>query len=338
MVRLQAMDQPGTHHSRPGFAARLDRELARSALVWLCVGVWGAFALIRIFGLERWLLVELVAFTPWIAATAVVPIAFAAALRRWWAVGAAAVVAAALAAIVLPRAFGETTSADGEPGPTFRVLASNVGFGLASADELMTVASEREVDALIVVELTPEFDRRLRRLGVRELLPHAVLRAEPKARGSGIYTSLPVQSFSRDRLPGGLVMPSARVLPAGAPAFDLVGVHTAPPTAGTDAWTGDLEALPAADATTPTILAGDFNATVDHEAFRDLLDRGYADVAETLGQGLTPTWPTGRRLPPLVTIDHVLADERLGIREFSAHEITGTDHRAVFAELELPAG
>ena len=34
-----------------------------------------------------------------------------------------------------------------------------------------------------------------------------------------------------------------------------------------------------------------------------------------------------------MTIDHVLADERLGVRAVSIHTIPGTDHRAVLAEL-----
>jgi hypothetical protein len=50
------------------------------------------------------------------------------------------------------------------------------------------------------------------------------------------------------------------------------------------------------------------------------------------------TWPTDRRGPPLVAIDHVVADPRIGIREFTARDIPGADHRAVFAELDLPAG
>ena len=34
----------------------------------------------------------------------------------------------------------------------------------------------------------------------------------------------------------------------------------------------------------------------------------------------------------------VLADSRAGVKAFSVHEITRTDHRAVFAELVLPRG
>ncbi|HLM31474.1 MAG TPA: endonuclease/exonuclease/phosphatase family protein [Solirubrobacterales bacterium] len=102
-------------------------------------------------------------------------------------------------------------------------------------------------------------------------------------------------------------------------------------------WESDIEALPGAVEAPLRVLLGDFNATLDQEAFRDLLDRGYADVGSTLGDGLTPTWPTNRIFPPLVTIDHVLADERIGIDDYSVHDIPGSDHRAVFAELTLPA-
>lgn len=45
-----------------------------------------------------------------------------------------------------------------------------------------------------------------------------------------------------------------------------------------------------------------------------------------------------RHFPPAVTIDHVLADQRIGIGDVSVHEIPGSDHRAVFAELIVPAG
>ena len=47
-------------------------------------------------------------------------------------------------------------------------------------------------------------------------------------------------------------------------------------------------------AATSQILAGDFNATLDHAEFRALLDRGYVDAADAVGDGLTPTWPARR--------------------------------------------
>jgi endonuclease/exonuclease/phosphatase (EEP) superfamily protein YafD len=50
------------------------------------------------------------------------------------------------------------------------------------------------------------------------------------------------------------------------------------------------------------------------------------------------TWPSNRRLPPPVTIDHVLADERCGVRDLEVMDVVGSDRRVVLAELELPRG
>lgn len=68
---------------------------------------------------------------------------------------------------------------------------------------------------------------------------------------------------------------------------------------------------------------------------REVLDRGYRDAATVTGKGLEPTWPNRRRFPPLIAIDHVLADERIGIADFAVADLPGTDHRAVFATVFL---
>jgi endonuclease/exonuclease/phosphatase (EEP) superfamily protein YafD len=120
---------------------------------------------------------------------------------------------------------------------------------------------------------------------------------------------------------------------------EVLSVHPMVPRseANMDQWRADLRALPPA---TPRgavrILAGDFNATLDHAEFRRVVDRGYEDVADEVGHGLRATWPAnGRRTLP-VTIDHVLADERCGVRDVRVIELPGSDHRAVVAELVLP--
>ncbi|HST69513.1 MAG TPA: endonuclease/exonuclease/phosphatase family protein [Solirubrobacterales bacterium] len=99
-----------------------------------------------------------------------------------------------------------------------------------------------------------------------------------------------------------------------------------------------MESLPSTGRGAPWLLIGDFNATLDHSQLRDLLDRGYRDAAEVAGKGLEPTWPAeewASRLPA-VTIDHVLADRRLGVVDYEVEELPGSDHRPVWAELALP--
>ena len=70
---------------------------------------------------------------------------------------------------------------------------------------------------------------------------------------------------------------------------------------------------------------------------RRILDTGYRDAADVVGAGLTPSWPNDERwYVPGVTLDHVLADRRVGVKAVSVHTIEGSDHRAVYAELVLP--
>jgi endonuclease/exonuclease/phosphatase family metal-dependent hydrolase len=102
-------------------------------------------------------------------------------------------------------------------------------------------------------------------------------------------------------------------------------------------WRRDLRALPASGSGPPRLLAGDFNATLDHAELRRLLDRGYRDAAEQAGVALRPTWPGDRALiPTVVTIDHVLADRRIRVISVRTVAIPGSDHRGVLADLLLP--
>jgi endonuclease/exonuclease/phosphatase (EEP) superfamily protein YafD len=319
---------------------RIDRATLVTVAAWVVAGVWIAWTLIRLFGLEFGPLIPMMAFTPFVALTAPLPIALALALRRPAAAIATGVTAVVLALLVLPRAFGGPSDAEGEPGPSLRVLAANVEFGQADADELVALAEELDLDALAVSELTPAFADKLERSGIRELLPHGAIGAETSAKGTGLYSRLPLTGTSTDPLPGGFILARGTATPPGGVAVELNAVHTVPPTTpNMRAWTEDLNALPATDDGGPArVLFGDFNATLDHAAFRDVLDRGYDDAGATMGSGLTFTWPAARRrTPPLVTIDHVLADERLGITGYSVEELDGSDHRPVFAELVLPA-
>jgi endonuclease/exonuclease/phosphatase (EEP) superfamily protein YafD len=86
---------------------------------------------------------------------------------------------------------------------------------------------------------------------------------------------------------------------------------------------------------TPTIVAGDFNATWDHSALRDAT-AGCSDAAVQRGEGLVATWPTW--LPDWfgAQIDHVLVTPPIAAEDFAVREIAGSDHRAVVVRLRVP--
>ena len=135
----------------------------------------------------------------------------------------------------------------------------------------------------------------------------------------------------RFRMPRGLVR-----LPDGT-RVEVVCVHPFPRAAAhSTSGASSSRAFPAPLDSGPLhVLAGDFNATLDHRELRRVLDRGYRDAADALGEGLTPTWSSHGLLSLPITIDHVLVDDRAGILDYSVHDLPGSDHNAVFAELAL---
>ena len=189
---------------------------------------------------------------------------------------------------------------------------------------------------MAVLELPPSVERAYESAGIADVLPEQVLRPRPGFTGSGLYSRVPLQALPRSPSTSFATAAAVARPPGGAPV-EILAVHVQAPTtsAATKVWKADLRALPAGGAL--RILAGDFNATLDHAELRDLLDRGYRDAAEQAGNGLRPTWtPERNLLPPLVTIDHVLADRRVRVVSARIVRIPGSDHRGVLAELLLP--
>ncbi|MFI6296381.1 endonuclease/exonuclease/phosphatase family protein [Nonomuraea sp. NPDC050790] len=283
------------------------RAPVRAGLVWILVVPFAAWALARVAGLERGgPLTQVMSATPYVALGSLLPLLVAAFGRRPLAACVAALTSVALAFCVLPRAFGDGGVAGGRP---FTVLTVNLLVGRA---DVMDLVRRVRPDVLSVQELTPAAVERL-----EGVMPYRVLQGDV-----GLYSRHPLNGFV--------------VSPPGGPV-EVVPVHAPRPSSENLAtWRAVLGSLPGAGSGTPRILAGDFNATLDHAALREVLARGYTDAADRAGAGLVPTWPENTRLPPMITIDHVLVDTRVGVREVTVHSVPGTDHRAVVARLVLP--
>jgi endonuclease/exonuclease/phosphatase (EEP) superfamily protein YafD len=256
--------------------------------------------------------------------------------------GPAAVTAAAAA--TLTAAVGPRVVPCRQPpaaGPVLRVLTANLLAGRASADAVTGLVRRTRADVLFVQELTGQAADRLDRAGLGDLLPHRVTQPVPHGTRGSIYARYPLHGG-----PAAAPSPAARCtawldLPSGQ-SVGLACIHTAPPKppwspGATTRWRRQLAALPA-PGDGPCILAGDFNATLDHAQFRQLLRRGWADAASQAGHGLSQTWgPRPGRRPALLVIDHVLTGRGCAVLATSACRLAGTDHRALYAELRLPA-
>jgi endonuclease/exonuclease/phosphatase (EEP) superfamily protein YafD len=307
--------------------------------IWVFVAPLAAWALVRVFGLDRGFpLVPMMAFTPYVAVAAFLVAGIALALRNWAAAGVTALVTFCLAAAVLPRAIGAET-VDPAGRETVSVLSSNVYVGHADPEALVDLVDHYDVDLLSVQELTPKFARQLRRAGLERRLPNAIEETRPRSSGGGLYSRLPMR-----KLPGSQFffrMPRAILTLPDGRRLCVVDVHPFPPGRGNDdLWREGLESLPAAGGGPPWVLIGDFNSTLDVSLLRETIDRGYRDAGNVAGMGLVPTWPnTGHDLPfPVITIDHVLADDRLDFADYGVEDLPGSDHRSIHAELALPPG
>lgn len=305
-------------------------------LIWAAVLPVALWALLRLLGIDSGFpLAPLMAFTPYVAIAAFLVAGVALALRNWAAAVAAAAATFLLAVAILPRAIGDgTVEANGRQ--TLVVLAANVHYGTADPDALVALVDRIRPDVLSVEELTPGFARKLDRSGLRKRLPDTVLEAHKSSSGAGLYSRWPLRALPTPRR-FFFRMPRAELRLPGGRRVRIVGVHPFPPeTHNTTEWEEALASLPSAGRGAPWVLAGDFNGTFDQSQFRDVVDRGYRDAGDVAGKGLEPTFPSGGHLIPPVTIDHILADRRLGIVSYSVAAIPGSDHRAVEAELALP--
>jgi endonuclease/exonuclease/phosphatase (EEP) superfamily protein YafD len=309
---------------------------------WTPAVMCAAWALVRVLGLEAgYPALPLITYTLFVLPVAVLATVTALALRQWPAAALAALATVALFGVIAPRAIGGPDSISGVP---VRVMSSNVLHGGGDAEQLAGYVRERRVDVLCVEELTPEFAARLDAAGVARLLPHRVLSVQEGVSGSGIYSRYPLAELQPPLSAGTnpITNTQASVSVARAASIEVTAVHNLPVPAspnGVDGWAQSLSQLPSgSDTGPPRVLAGDFNATLDQSEFRDLLDGGYYDAGERMGDGLEPTWPAirGRNRYLPVTIDHVLYDrDRVGVRDYDVLDLDHSDHRTIYTELVI---
>ncbi|ROO88374.1 endonuclease/exonuclease/phosphatase (EEP) superfamily protein YafD [Actinocorallia herbida] len=303
----------------------------KTVVAWVIVAPFALWAAVRLSGWDatfRW--VQLVSFTPYVAAASVVVPVIALVLRRRAPAVAGAAVVAVFAALLAPRVVP-----DGEPraeGPELRVLAANLLFGRTPAADVLRLVRTLDVDVLALSELPSPAKDTLEKAGIGEYLPYS----QDGTNETTLYSAYPLKVPGPS--PAGAVRAQVEVPGAGG-IVEVVAVHTcAPLYPGLDqCWRDSQAALPAA---TPDgavrVLAGDFNATLDHATLRAVLATGYRDAAEVRGAALRSTWPADGRPLPGVAIDHVFADRRVAVLGYSVHTLPDSDHRGVFALLRLP--
>lgn len=305
----------------------------------MVAGGFAAWAAARIFAVDRarraeTLSVPFLSFTPQVASAAPWAAAGLCLAGRRGPAATTALAAAALNALVRSRKIPRPDP--GACGPRLRVLTANLFFGRGDAEVVVARVRKDSVDVLFLQELTEDAVTRLKQAGLNDLMPHTAHDLRGGSRGSGIYSRFPL-SDGPELAPVHMAQPTALAELPGGYAVELICAHPVPPGLGRTGavkWRENLAVFPP-PGKLPRVLAGDFNATVDHAAFRDLLRLGYADAALATGNALTPTWgPPGKS--GWLTIDHILVDRHCSVLDYSVHTVPRSDHRAVYTEIQLP--
>lgn len=236
-------------------------------------------------------------------------------------------------------------------GPLLTVLVANVARTTtrpaAQAEALLAV----DADLLLVVEHSTATATALAAAGLGERYPHACADPDEGYFGSLVASRHPIVGGGRAGL-GGRRAQVVDVEVDGV-ALRVVPVHTQAAINLHDVavWHATIaaNAAVAQGAPGPVLLAGDWNATGGHRRYRRALrDHDLVDAQVRLGPRWAPTWPVARpalrvlghlpaRLPPLLTLDHVVTSADVELVALERVPIPASDHLALRVEVRLPA-
>ena len=263
-------------------------------------------------------------------------------MPAWVALGAAvwlrrrALGGVALAVVVLqlvlvwPMVRPASSAADdaADDGATLRLRSFNVYLANDRLDEVATELLDGQVDVIALVEATPPVVEALDDAGVAARYPYRIDRSAFGTIGTVVLSRRPIELVGTPT-PALLV---ARVDGGAAPDATVLVVHAFPPS-GDDpgSWVRTLDDVDAAmaGAEGPSVAIGDFNATLDHRAYRDLSHDGRTDAHVATGRGSARSWPAGHRVPPLLLIDRAVLSPELQAVRTEETTVAGSDHRMI---------
>lgn len=214
------------------------------------------------------------------------------------------------------------------------VMTVNVLGGAADPREVVREASNRSVDLIALVEVTPDNVQVMDAAGFADLFPYRAGTPRAGVAGTMLLSRTPLTNPTA--LDTSFVSVAADV-EVGGETIRAIAVHPRAPVGAAEDWRTD-HAVIAEAAADADLVMGDFNATVDHAPMKRLRDLGLRSSAEAANTGWWPTWPMNGKYGspiPLVQIDHVLVARKVAALDTEILEIDGTDHAAVVAELGL---
>jgi endonuclease/exonuclease/phosphatase (EEP) superfamily protein YafD len=247
--------------------------------------------------------------------------------------------------VIATRGIGNLGFATAAPR-SVTVLAWNTLGDAPGADAIAALAIDSGADVVALPETTLATGQAVADamgLGGRPMQAFTIAFDQiSKARSTTLLISDALGPYVVDAAePNSSVLPTVIARPADGDGPTIMSVHLVAPIPGElGHWSDDLDWLAAACTDESTIIAGDFNATLDHFAGLASADGATigkcVDAANATDNGAVGTWPTA--LPALVgaPIDHIMATANwsvTGMRVLENYDKYGSDHRPVLAQL-----
>jgi len=327
--------QPTDSQPRDLETPRLRRRYAGAAAAGFVAA--GLVVLPDVVRLDHWTpFAQVVAFRPVLVAALAIAGAGLLLVRRpavRWA-AAAGLAACLIAAVSIAH------RAVPDPGPagatgTFTVATINVKGGNASVDAVAEVIARSGADLVALPEAGEDYRAQLE-AAVGDGYTGASLQVSDSAVSavSVLYRTDLGAVSTEPSISGSF--PTWELTGGELGSLRFVAFHAYPPLPlATGRWRGDLEGLQRfCRSGEATIIAGDFNATLDHSALRAATD-GCTDAAASTSDGLHGTWPASAPGALRTPIDHVFTTDGLQADSVAFTEIDGTDHLAVVTNLAL---
>lgn len=223
-----------------------------------------------------------------------------------------------------------------------RLVSANVRATSANAGPLADELARLQAGIVVLQEVTPRHLAQLDSAGVLAPYPYNAVMPDRGAGGLGVWSRYELSDVEWLDAVGELQL-RAWVDLLGGKRLRLYAIHApAPVPEKIDRWRTWFSAMAVESSREigahhhPVVLAGDFNATVDHRRFRRLLRSGLRDSALAAGKGWQMTWTAyWRRLPGLFRIDHVLVSHNTLVERYEVGRPIRSDHRPVFVELAV---
>lgn len=217
------------------------------------------------------------------------------------------------------------------------VLSFNAKFAHADPAQLSRLIRSERAQIVILVETDEALiDAVLHRNGLETMLPYRTREVTPGGvNGSVILSAYPLHD--EEDVPGSVFdqVTAIATLPDGS-AIRVAGIHPPSPVGQPHDWYRGLTAIDGwlhRTSDPRLVVAGDWNSSYAHPVFRRLAS-SLRDAEQAAGPIPWPTWPEEKPVPAFTAIDHILARGAVPTGWDSFH-ITGSDHRAVVANLKL---